>query len=163
MASAHHACCRAGHHYRFYDGESMTTKSELLALAERVEAGTGADTDLDRDIALATGLEEIRSDYDHTPERLYSQYRRYDEHGNSDTGAFYVMIGRVTSSVDAVEALRERLLPESRMQVVLIKDYVSCGISFGGPPEYSKNLQTSAKTEPRGRVAALLRAYAGGM
>lgn len=111
----------------------MASKSELLALAERVEAGTGRDVPLHSDIANAVWPAP-------------------------DTGHFL-------TSVDAVEALRERLLPEMWICITAPTSAVGKWDSCIGPPElHSEDMWYGlAKDEPRCRLAALLRAYAGGM
>ncbi|MGJ4855532.1 hypothetical protein ACN6KF_003003 [Labrys sp. La1] len=137
------------------------TRTDLLDLAERVEAGSGADDNLDRDVALATGLVEVPHPFP-DPDRIYSEYRRRNPDGSHSTGSFYVMINRVSSSLDAVEALRERLLPGSVITVKAVTDYVTCSVSYAGRWSSipARRAEGAAPTEPRARLAALLRAYA---
>lgn len=103
------------------------TRTDLLAMAERVEQGSGLDVWLWLSIARAT---------EPTPERA-----------------------NLLTSLDAVEALRERLLPGSRVEIIqdaegrwgaaVRRDLVD--------PCHGESL---ASEEPRARLAALLRACA---
>lgn len=104
----------------------MASKSELLALADRVESGSGRDAPLS--YAIAKAIEPVGDPPD------------------------------LLTSVDATEALREKLLPATEI-------VVSCDISTS---DWRATIWTDnaffislAKSEPRARLAAILRALAG--
>lgn len=64
----------------------------------------------------------------------------------------------VLTSLDAVEALRQRLLPESAVFVEVFDNGSKwCGLRIGD----DDSNEASAPTEARARLAALLRAVAG--
>lgn len=106
------------------------TSTTLLDLAQRVEAGSGADTQIDHEIRSSRELDFPPKPWNYT------------------------------SSIDATEALRARLLPGSVLGSILQNEgwqatvWLHAGVVtpyFGG----------DAPTEPRARLAAILRAYAG--
>lgn len=66
-----------------------------------------------------------------------------------------------TSSLDAVEALRREKLPESRIMDVWQHDSGMWEVEMWMPTTGCDE-PAEAKTEPRARLAALLRAIAGG-
>ena len=134
--------------------------SDLQTLANRVEAGSGPDPHLYRDICMSLKCREtdpdaidfraIEGDEPHFSYRIGDQV--YNWMGGDP----------LTRSIDAVEALRKRLLPDSTVanisedrgqfwQSTIFttagNEYVSEGYNIG---------------EPRARLAALLRAIAGG-
>lgn len=80
--------------------------TDLIELAERCERGSGADRELDADIAMAV----LGLTHDGRPEP-YRNYTRTDADGFQVTGADTVMVRPYTISLDATVALLERVLP----------------------------------------------------
>lgn len=120
----------------------MSKKAELLALVERVESGSGSDFKVNA--AAAANAAKLFAD-------LYAAL------GDVAKGPRAVVL---LTSVDAVEALRERLLPESAVFVEVVPDRPCwCGIRIGDNDEN----EAYAATEPLARLAAVLRAYADGV
>lgn len=136
----------------------MTLLSSIIA---RVESGSGADPALDQEICIALqyvpiapwainirASEDSSVEYD-VPER--------DPHW-PNYGQRWC---RLTSSVDAVEALRERMLPESGITTTQFSDsYYS--LLFPNPNVSNPFFKGDAPTEARSRLAALLRAVEQG-
>ncbi len=83
-----------------------------MALAERVEAGSGSDRELDAAIAQAV----LGLTHDGRPEP-YRRWMRKDPDGAIMYGSDVVMIRRFTDSLDAAVALVERALPDARWSV----------------------------------------------
>lgn len=113
----------------------MTTPDELLRLAERVEQGSGYDQALRNDLIKALGVT--------------------------------IHMGPILASIDAVEALRLRLLPGSTPEGGQRADgswFAYCTVPSAKKYEGERIWTTrgaKAPTEPRSRLAALLRAVAG--
>lgn len=134
----------------------------LHDLADRAEAGSGPDRELDSEI------------YWHAVCATHPQYRERDgvrqinlAHSSREPDwrpyAEANMPG-VTWSIDAVEALRMRLLPHVDVEVWRSPDSVGCTIWLETPEGEDGSIGHSAcATESRARLAALLRAIAGGV
>lgn len=106
----------------------MTTKAEILSLAERVEAGSGSDLILRAEVFKALPREHWL-DMD------------------------------ITISIDAVETLRERLLPG--MLITIAHDGTKWFAQIRSTQRFY--FDGVSASEPRARLAAVLRAYADGV
>lgn len=67
--------------------------------------------------------------------------------------------GPLLVSVEAVEGIRLDRCPSSHLECWVFRDFTSCTIHIDG----QKPATAKAPTEPRARLAALLRAIAGGV
>lgn len=132
----------------------MTTPDELLRLAERVEIVHGGDRHMDTEICIAlqytgSGVPAVSVE----PSVLGHGYIA----GHFPNGLHSVETPPLTSSLDAVEALRQRLLPGSSVFVEVFDNGSKwCGLRIGD----DDSNEASASTEARARLAALLRAVA---
>lgn len=113
----------------------MTTPDELLRLAERVEQGS-QDPNIERSIDTLVVSES-------SPDDIPSWLRQQP---------------RYLTSLDAVEALRERLLPGS---FLIVQHETPTQWRVALHMEDVRWEQVTAPTEARARLAALLRAVAG--
>ncbi|MGO4337843.1 hypothetical protein AB4037_23280 [Labrys sp. KB_33_2] len=111
----------------------MTNPDELLRLAERVEAGSGNDRTLDGDIS------EVFNPDGWKPQFIRGQAWMY------------------SSSIDAVDRLRLRLLPGSQYTISTTNN-CAAHVWLDHLTEYDH--AGHAETAPRAFLAALLRAHA---
>lgn len=106
----------------------------ILTLVDRVEIVTGWDADLETEIFRALCIP-----IETVPRRLCE----------------------VTKSIDAVEALRASILPGSEIAVSGANNFAVT--VWTGPADDQQDFGGHATTEPRARLAAVLRAIAGGV
>lgn len=127
------------------------TPETLLSLADRVCAGDGPDRELDALVFQAVGDGVLMRG-----PKLGWEWRA------KNFGPWSVMPA-LTSSLDAVEALRVRMLPGSRLRTMQMSYggewYVD--ITFADPANQNV-FGAHSLSEPRARLAAILRALAQG-
>ena len=84
-------------------------KTELLALAERVERADGPDRELDAEIALAAGWEKSTDEewveYWHLPDKGQIPHIIWQPYRARDIGAFRTALPYFTASIDAAITL----------------------------------------------------------
>jgi len=137
----------------------MMSKSELLKLAERVEAGSGEDRDLDIAILRVFNpdhvmFEDVSPDTSITFTDIGSEWKWNAFYRN---GGVSIPFQKACSSLDAVEALRERLLPGSEYAISMANN---CAAHVWLDHFTNCDHVGHAETAPRAFLAALLRAYA---
>jgi hypothetical protein len=136
----------------------MTTPAEYLALADRVEAGESGPA-IDAEIAIVAG------DNDH--EKLFVDRGLLYFHDPIRRIRCRWQAQPVTTSLDASDALRQRLLPgwfvddirEARLEVDPSWRWAVTLRNMTKPPEVLQVIGR-APTEPAARTAAILRALA---
>ena len=129
--------------------------TDLIALAERVEAGTGEDRALDAEVAVIGGWQKRVPTIPDPIVGLEPYWRAPAGNGYGDCPKF-------TSSLDAVVSLAEEMLPGWHWKIERFSDgwYVDGRPMLARPPE-QRQWDASihqASTECRARLAAILRA-----
>ncbi|WP_448955819.1 hypothetical protein [Labrys neptuniae] len=140
----------------------MTSRDDLLGLADRVASGSGQDRELDAEVCIA--LQYAGSSVQLTGVCSSSVTQDLIA-GRFPNGIItYKLTPALTSSIDAVEVLRERILPGSCVEVWQHDEKYVASLFPGirSKPESGriKPAYGQAPTEVRARLAALLRAYA---
>jgi len=126
----------------------MTDINALPALLARVEAATGPDRELDRDLMLAIGeAREIDDNLFYGPGEIAWYFGRYEDDCNMPP------LPHLTSSLDATVALVEKLRPDIRIDVIKRAD----GTGYGCIWTKSGNRSNNCATPHLALLAALLR------
>ena len=128
----------------------------ILKLADECEKGEGPDRDLDARIECAAPF----SDHLHSYKPAKAPGNVTAIYANGRCGTYSAPY--FTSSIDDTEDLRNRLLPESGIDVVIpakgVRNYIRHRATVFG---YETDLLrcSEASSEPRARTAAALRAF----